>query len=423
MDKPIKSITPKFIKVELPEKKLSDYEEICPEVIADIKLLAQELSPLKIINVNATSFGGGVSVILKSLVPLLNDAGIDTTWYVIPPNDEFFEVTKTIHNHLQGKKGELSEKQRKTYLDYSKLLADLMDKEEADVIVFHDPQTLAMPHYMKQKNAYSIWRCHIDTSAPNKNTWDFLKPHFKNFDHYIFTMADFTNEDLEPEKISLITPVIDPLSEENKIIPKHEALSYLKQYGIDVTKPVITQVSRFDPWKDPLGVIDAYMLAKKKFPDLQLVFLSQLATDDPEGVRLYEEVRDYAENKPDITIILNPPENGKLLNALQTGSTIILQKSIKEGFGMTVTEAMWKSNVVIAGNTGGIKLQIEDGVNGFLTNSIEETAEKIIYALEHPGVIERIKEEAHLSVKSRYLTPHLIHNYLELIKKNYKKQL
>lgn len=412
-----------FNKIELQQKNLDDYIELCPEIISDIKNLATELKPLRIIHLNATSFGGGVPVLLKSLVPLMVDAGIDAEWYVLPPDDDFFEVTKTIHNHLQGKPGELTAKQKAVYRDYSKKLANLMEEENADVVVFHDPQTIAIPYYMNgnKDNFYKIWRCHIDTSTPNKSTWNSIKPFLGEFDHFIFTMDDFKNEDIPIEKLSLITPVIDPLCVENEEIPKHEALSYLKQYGLDITRPIITQVSRFDPWKDPKGVVDAFMLAKRKHPELQLVFLSQLATDDPEGVRLYEEVKNYVENKPDITIIINPPENGKVLNALQTGSTIILQKSLKEGFGMTVTEAMWKKNVVIAGNVGGIKLQIEDGVNGFLTNSIEETAEKIVYALEHPSVVERIKEEAYESVRSRFLTPHLLYNYLKLIRDGTRK--
>lgn len=406
-------------RIDCPPKHLDDYVSIVPNIIDQIRAAAKPLRGLKITHLNATSLGGGVAEILRSLVPLQKDIGLVPSWYTIPPKEEFFEVTKKIHNLMQGKEGNLTAKEKKIYLDHNRLIAQLLEKIETDVLAIHDPQPAAALHYIKVRNhKLAVWRSHIDTSHPNKKVWNFLTPFLDPFDHFVFTLPEYTNRRFPPKgKVSFITPVIDPLSPKNLLIDKTEARIYLERFGIDIGRPLVSQISRYDPWKDPEGVVDAYRLAKKKFPKLQLALVAQMTTDDPEGVRLYEQLKRYVEGEDGIFLLVNLPKNDEAVNAFQTGSDIILQKSIREGFGLTVTEAMWKKMPVIGGNVGGIKLQIKDGVNGFLVDSAEEAAEKIVYLLDNPGVREKVGRAAHESVKKKYLTPHKILNYLKLFRK------
>ncbi len=408
-------------RVNYSPKRLADYRSITPGVVDKIRQLAKSLQGLKMVHLNATPLGGGVAEMLRCSVPLQRDIGLDSTWYVIPPKKSFFEVTKEIHNFMQGKAGDLTEKQKKIYLDYNQQIAGLLAKIKADVFLVHDPQPAAALSFLKtQKPKLSIWRCHIDTSHPNKSVWNFLMPYLKSYDHFVFTMPDYIHQDFPLEKVSFITPVIDPLSEKNKLMAKTKAKQCLRKFGIDIRKPLITQVSRYDPWKDPRGVIDAYRLAKKKIPRLQLALVAQKANDDPEGEKVYQEIKDYAQNGEDIFLLVNLPNNDRAVNAFQAASDIVLQKSTREGFGLTVTEAMWKKAAVIGGNVGGIKLQIEDGVNGFLVNSFQEAAERIIYLFKNPQIKKKISRAAHDSVKSRFLMPHNLLNYLNLLKPHFE---
>lgn len=402
-------------KIDCPPKYLGDYYPTLPEVVQQIRKLGRPLRGLRVAHVNATSLGGGVAEILRSLVPLQRDIGLDSNWYIIPPNEKFFEVTKQIHNFLQGKEGDLTDEQKKIYLDHNSEIAGLLAKLKVDFVIVHDPQPAASLIFLDgQRPPFSIWRCHIDTSQPNKAVWNFLLPYLKAYDHFVFTMPEYTNEDFSTNKVSIITPTIDPLSPKNKLHKKSWAKKYLTRFGINPQKPLITQVSRFDPWKDPWGVIDAYRIAKKEMPHLQLALVAQMASDDPEGVKIYEDVKKYAKKEEGIFLLTNLPSNDLAINAFQGGSDIILQKSTREGFGMTVTEAMWKGAVVIGGNVGGIKYQIKDGFNGFLVRSPKEAAEKINYIFKNPAVAEKISHAAHLSVKNKFLTPHKILNYLKL---------
>ena len=404
--------------VDSPPKYLDDYASIVPEVVEKIRELAKPLKGLSVAHVNATALGGGVAEMLRSDVPLQRDVGLDARWYVIPPSDPFFEVTKEIHNTMQGKEGELTDEQKKTYLDHNKLIAELLAQVEADVLVIHDPQPAAALFFIGDRRAarLTIWRSHIDTSHPNLSVWNFLRPYLQTYDQYVFTLPDYTNQDFPDEQVSFITPVIDPLSEKNIAMDRDEARQYLERFGINIGKPLITQISRFDPWKDPEGVIDAYRMAKEDIPDLQLAMVAQMASDDPEGVRVYEQVKDYAEGEEGIFLLVNLPNNDTAVNAFQTGSDVVLQKSIREGFGLTVTEAMWKGAAVIGGNVGGIRLQIEDGASGYLVNSPEEAAERVIALMKDPGLKARISQAAHKSVKSKFLMPHKLLNYLNLFR-------
>lgn len=404
-----------LINVKVEPKHLDDYQQFTTEVNKKIKSLAENLAGLSVAHLNATAVGGGVAEMLKSVVPLQRDIGLDSQWYILPPDDAFFEVTKQLHNFLQGKEGELSLDDLQIYENYNKYIAKLIDEIETDILIIHDPQPAAALTYLKNdKPELTIWRCHIDTSHPNKKVWETFENYWKPYDHYVFTMEEYAHEFFPKDRLSLITPVIDPLSAKNKAMDVAEARMYLKQFDFDANTPFVTQVSRFDPWKDPLGVIDAFEIAKKEIPDLQLVLAAQMADDDPEGAVIYKKVKEYAEGKEGVHLIVNFPDNELFVNALQVSSTAILQKSIREGFGLTVTEAMWKTNAVIGGNVGGIKLQIEDGVSGFLVNSPMEAAEKIVYLCKNPHEKEKIAKAAHESVKKRFLMPHMILNYLNI---------
>lgn len=407
-------------KVDYQPKSLLEYTKLMPEVVKEIQSVAKDLKGLRVVHLNATAVGGGVAEILRSEVPLQTDTGLDESWYVIPPNMEFFEVTKKIHNLMQGKPGRLKTQEKKVYIQYNKFIAQALSElqPQPQILIIHDPQPAALISFLSEERPdFVIWRCHIDTSSPNPAMWQFLLPYLKCFDHFIFTLPEYTHKDFPPpNQSSFFTPVIDPFSAKNILMDKGQAKEYTKKFGIDIVKPLVTQVSRLDPWKDPLGVIDAYRLAKKEIPTLQLALVAQSATDDPEGEVLYTKVRDYIGGEKGIFLLVNLRNNDKAVNAFQTASSIILQKSIREGFGLTVTEAMWKGAVVIGGNVGGIKLQIKDGVNGFVVNSPIEAARKIIYVLNNPQIQEKISQNAHESVKNKFLMPHAIINYLNLFK-------
>lgn len=405
-------------KVECGVSSLEDYRSIVPDIVEKVRLLAKPLRGLRIVHINATAIGGGVAEMLKSEVPLQNDLGLKSSWYVIPPDEGFFTVTKAIHNFLQGKEGELNEEQKRVYLDYNQQIAGLLAQISTDVLIIHDPQPAAALSFLNgRKPKLAIWRCHIDTSTPNQSVWDFLLPYLKNFDRYVFTLPDYSNGVFDESKISYITPVIDPFSPKNVALPKAEAKEYLKKMGVDITKPLLTQISRLDPWKDPLGVIDAYRLAKRQLPSLQLALVAQMATDDPEGTVVYGQVKKHVAGERGIFIFVNLPDNDRAVNAFQVGSDVILQKSIREGFGLTVTEAMWKGAAVVGGNVGGIRAQIRDGENGFLVNSSTEAAERIVRVISEPHLKQKLSTAAHQTVLNSFLLPHKLLKFLELFDK------
>jgi len=336
----------------------------------------------------------------------MKDIGIDAEWKVMDAEDDFFEVTKTIHNGLQGMEVDLTEKMKKIYLETNKKNSDLGDY---DIFIIHDPQPVAVIKF-KERGKW-VWRCHIDTSKSNRKFVEFLKPYISEYDASIFTIKEFGNNIYDGKRF-YIAPSIDPLSEKNRNLKEKDIENVLSKYKIDMDIPIITQVSRFDPWKDPMGVIEAYRYVKKKIPS-QLILIGSMANDDPEGLYYYKKIKKYAKNERDIILLTNLDDAE--VNAFQRASDIVVQKSLREGFGLTVTEAMWKGKPVVATKVGGIPLQIEDGKNGFLVNDTRECAEKIIYLLKNKEKAEEIGEKARKTVKDKFLITRHILDYLRLM--------
>lgn len=403
--------------VTVKKKNFNDYRRfIEQDTMFELDFLVDKLKGKKIAMINATAYGGGVAEKLHSLVPLMQDMGVDIDWWTILGNEEFYNVTKRFHNCLQGQEGELSGSEMEIYLKYNQINASYMKDWHYDFIVIHDPQPAALIEWRgKECHEKWIWRCHIDTSFPNQEYWDFLYHYIAQYDAVIFTMPDYVKEGAAFKNITFITPSIDPLSLKNISLDKEEARAITSRFGVDAGRPLISQVSRFDPWKDPLGVIDAYKIVKKDFPSVQLALVGSMASDDPEGWDyLYRTLRRAGEDY-DIKVVTNFNGISDLeVNAFQTASDIILQKSLREGFGLTVAESLWKGTPVIGGNVGGIKLQIEDGVTGYLVNTVEECAEKVLTLLRNPVLAEEMREAAREKVRKEFLVTKNIQLYLRL---------
>ena len=401
--------------VTLRKMSLKDYAEIVGEnEINEIRTLAEKLAGKSAVHVNSTSFGGGVSEILRRLVPLMKDVGINAEWKVIKGDKEFFNVTKAFHNALQGKEILLTEEMKEVYLRYNKLNANLLDLGY-EYVVMHDPQPLAIINYHDERRGKWIWRCHIDLSQPNEGFWSFLKPFLANYDAFVFSLKKYVKSPLEKRDVAIISPSIDPLSDKNKPLPENQILATLERYDVDADRPVLTQVARFDPWKDPLGVIDMYKKVKKKMPKVQLLLITSMAPDDPEGWTYYEKTARHAGEDYDIHLLTDIMGVRDLeVNAFQRASDVALLKSIREGFGMTVTEALWKEVPVVGGNVGGIPLQVINGETGFLVNTVEEAAEKTLYLLKHPEEAEEIGKKGKEHVKENFLITRHLKDYLEL---------
>ncbi|MFB0514397.1 MAG: glycosyltransferase [Candidatus Bathyarchaeia archaeon] len=382
--------------------------------VEHIQSLAEEISGRSVVHVNSTSFGGGVAEILHRLVSLMQDVGLDAQWKVIKGTTEFFNATKTIHNALQGMRKPLTEELKSTYLQQNEANASQMNLDY-DHVVIHDQQPLALIDYYRKRHGKWIWRCHIDLSQPNQEFLRFLAPFIRLYDASIFTMKQFVSSSLKLKEVTIIPPSIDPLSDKNKSLPDTEILSVLNRYDVDPEKPVITQVARFDPWKDPLGVIDVYRLVKKKIPDVQLLLIGSMASDDPEGWIYLEKTARYAGEDYDIHLLTDlVGVHDVEVNAFQRASNVVLQKSLREGFGLTISEALWKGVPVVGANVGGIPLQVIDGVTGFLVDSVEKAAEKTIYLLKNPEVTKRMGEKGKEHVRRNFLITRHLEDYLKL---------
>jgi trehalose synthase len=401
--------------VALGNLSLKDYTQIVGEKeIKELLILAEKLAGKSVVHVNSTSFGGGVSEILRRLVPLMNGLGIDAEWKVIRGGKEFFDVTKSFHNALQGKEILLTEEMKEVYLRYNELNANLLDLDY-EYVVMHDPQPLAIINYHDERKGKWIWRCHIDLSQPNEGFWSFLEPFLANYDAFVFSLRKYVKKPLEKRICAIISPSIDPLGDKNKPLPENRILSTLERYDVDADRPVLTQVARFDPWKDPLGVIDVYRKVKKKIPEVQLLLITSMAPDDPEGWTYYERTARHAGEDYDIHLLTDIMGVRDLeVNAFQRASDVALLKSIREGFGMTVTEALWKEVPVVGGNVGGIPLQVINGETGFLVNTVEEAAEKTLYLLKHPEEAEEMGKKGKEHVKENFLITRHLEDYLEL---------
>jgi trehalose synthase len=350
------------------------------------------------------------------MVPLMRSVGLKAEWKVIDGSDDFFNVTKTMHNGLQGMNVSLSDQMQKLYLENNEKNAPRLDLHH-DYVVIHDSQPAATIINYRIRVGKWIWRCHVDISNPYVETMLFLTPIISQYDALIFSMEQYVQEPLRSRKIAIIAPSIDPLSDKNKPLSREVVDSVLKKYNVDVEKPIIAQVSRFDPWKDPLGVIDVYRTVKKKVPNVQLLLIASMAKDDPEGWAYYEKTARYAGIDGDIHLLTDLKGVGNIeVNAFQRASSVVLQKSTREGFGLSVTEALWKEKPVIGGNVGGIPLQVINGKTGFLVGSVDEAAEKTVYLLKNPSVARKMGQEGKMHVLNNFLITRHLEDYLKLFR-------
>jgi trehalose synthase len=388
--------------------KLEEYIPIVGQsVIDDLRLLAKRLEGKKVQQINSTAVGGGVAEILTRAIPILRELGVDTGWDVIKGGEQFFEVTKKFHNALHGRAQEVNQRDFDIFMDASEENIKGMDIY-GDIVFIHDPQPIAL--IKKKRDNKWIWRCHIDVSEPNQRVWDFLNDFIVNYDSAVFSAPSFSRP--MPIRQFLISPSIDPLSDKNKELPEELINSVLRKYEIIQDKPIITQISRFDRLKDPVGVIRAYQQVKK-YIDCQLILAGGSASDDPEGIEVLEEVREKAKQDKDIHVLLLP-QNDIEVNALQRASTVIIQKSIREGFGLTVAEALWKGKPVVASNVGGIPLQIKHKYSGLLCHSIDGAAFAIKQLLNSPGYARRLGENGKENVRNNFLLTRHLKEYMLL---------
>lgn len=391
---------------------LFDYREVVgPDVIEELTILASHVGGRTIKMVNSTAVGGGVAEMLHRVVPLLNELGVKVSWEVIKGDEPFYEITKSFHNGLQGKAQIFFEAEFEKYLSVNRMNAKEFIFEE-DLIVIHDPQPAAMIlHKSNMKNRW-VWRCHIDLSRPNAQLWQFLRPIIEKYDAAIFTSPLFSPELAIPQY--QFYPAIDPLDDKNRELEESFIDGVFEKYGILRDKPVVTQISRYDPWKDPVGVVQAFKLARK-YVDCRLLLVGDKAADDPESDKILELVRNEAGNDPDIHILLFSPSIPLEINAFQRGSQVILQKSLKEGFALTVAEALWKGRPVIGGAVGGIPAQIIDGHTGLLVHTVEGASLAIRSLLNQPELATRLGENGKRRVRNEFLITKKLKRYLLLL--------
>lgn len=391
---------------------LSDYAQIVgEEKIEELYLLARHIGGRSLRMVNSTAVGGGVAEMLQRTVPLMNELGIHTSWDVIKGGEDFFHVTKSFHNALQGNMAPLDKRAFKTYLDTVEMNASQMQLDD-DVVVIHDPQPAALISHFPNRRGRWVWRCHIDLSNPNPQVWDFLKPTVSRYDAAIFSHPIFSRRLPIPQY--RFYPAIDPLSDKNRDIDEQLVKDTFVKFGVPRDKPVITQVSRFDPWKDPIGVIEAFRKARRSI-NCRLLLVGDRAADDPEADVMVEKMHEAAEGDPDIHIVYLRPSIPIEINAIQRGSTIVLQKSIREGFALTVAEALWKRRPVIAGAVGGIPSQIKHTLTGMLVHSVDGASYYIRVLLSHPDMANRLGDHGHDHIREHFLITKLVKRYLLLM--------
>jgi trehalose synthase len=391
---------------------LRDYEKVVgSEVMDEIRMVASHVCHKSLQNINSTPVGGGVAEILTRMIPLLRELGVNASWDVIKGDEAFFNVTKAFHNALHGNKETITKKMLEVYRENTAMNLRHMNLT-GDVIMIHDPQPAGLILRKPEIGRQWIWRCHIDVSRPDAVTWDFLRPYVEKYDAAIFSMPEFAQQLPQPQ--FMIAPSIDPLSDKNKDLDPTYIRMVLENYGLNPERPIVTQISRFDRLKDPLGVIHAYRLIRKHC-DCQLVLAGGAADDDPEGKEVLREVQEAAAADPDIHVLLLPPFSDLEINALVRGSTLVFQKSIKEGFGLTVSEALWKGKPVIGGAVGGIKIQILNGITGFLVHSPEGAANRAIELLLNPSLRQKMGENGRRHVKENFLITRHVKDYLLLM--------
>lgn len=386
--------------------QLEDYEPLIGAAAVDrILAKARKLQDLHVVNVNSTYYGGGVAELLSSMTILMNQVGIRTGWRVIQGSPDFFSITKKMHNALQGGEINLTERKKQIFEEvvYENALRNHL---EHDVVIIHDPQPLPLICHYRKRGPW-IWRCHVDLSTPHPGLWAYLTPFVERYDAVIFSIPEYAQQLSTPQLFFM--PAIDPFSIKNQPLTEAEIQERLDHYHIPTDLPLVVQVSRFDHWKDPRGVIQAFCIARREV-DCTLVLLGNVATDDPEGPEIYESLLESQEER----IIILSVQDTALVNALQRRAAVVLQKSLREGFGLTVAEALWKGTPVIGGNVGGIRYQIQDGVNGFLVNSVEEAAARLVQLLKDPDLRRRLGEAGRETVRQKFLLSRNLEQYLDL---------
>jgi len=394
---------------------LDEYREIAGhDVVEHLRQLARPLEGLRVVHINSTKVGGGVAEILHKMVPLMQELGIQTAWEVITGEPDFYRCTKAFHNAIQGNQVQIPEGDLRTFEETNRKAADSLREvlQDADVVIVHDPQPAALIDSFPGRKGKWVWRCHIDASRPFRPVWRFLRDYVARYDASIFSLAAFAQR--LPHPVYLVAPSIDPFHEKNVDLPEDEVQEVCKHFGIDRERPLILQVSRYDRFKDPIGVIRAYKLAKGFLPSLQLVLAGGGASDDPEGEAVVKEVRAAAEGQEDLKVLLLPGDAHRMINALQRAAHVVLQKSIREGFGLTVAEAMWKMKPVIGGDTGGIRIQVVNHHTGFLVSSPEGAALRIRYLLDHPPLLREMGHKAKEFVRENFLITRHLREYLTL---------
>jgi trehalose synthase len=401
--------------VNVGHKSLRDYASLATRgLMDDIGRLAEPLKGKRVLHLSATAFGGGVAEINYTLVPLMQDAGLEVEWRIIRGAEDFFNVTKTIHNALQGDEHGLAPSHHEIFGRYQELNARELD-DDYDFVIVHDPQPVGLIDHFPDSKAQWIWRGHIDFSAPNPEVLQFLLPSIARYDATVFHLPEYAPRVQGLPPAYIWPPAIDPLAPKNMALSPEDAAYIVDQFGIDVERPLLTQVSRFDPWKDPLGVIDAYRAVKAEVPEVQLALVGSMAHDDPEGWHYYNRTVEYAAGDPDVYILSNLNNVGSVeVNAFQVHSRVVLQKSIREGFGLTVSEGLWKARPTVAGRVGGIVVQITDGETGRLVDSPEECAEACVEVLRDPETarLRALRGKEH--VRRHFLTPRLLRDWLTL---------
>lgn len=404
--------------ISVGEASLEQYRPIVGgKKIEELKLLGEKLSGRRVCHVNSTSYGGGVAEILKRLVPLMEAVGLDVDWQVIKGSNEFFNVTKTIHNGLQGMRVHLTDEMKRTYLFVNEMNAKELCFDH-DFVVIHDPQPAPTISYYGTRSGKWIWRCHIDSSNPDKDVIDFISPFILQYDALIFTLPQYVPELMKRKEIAIIPPSIDPLSAKNNPLQENTIQSILEKYDVDADDPILTQVARFDPWKDPLGAIDVYRTVKKKLPKVQLLLITNMAPDDPEGWVYYEKIARHSGGDYNIHLLTDLiGVRDTEVNAFQRASDVILQMSTREGFGLTVAEALWKGVPVVGRNVGGIPLQIVNNETGFLVENVGEAAEKTLYLLSHPNKGKEMGEKGRKHILQNFLVTRHLEDYIRLFGK------
>ena len=400
--------------VSVGHKALGDYRHLIGRsLVEEIQELAEPLKGKRVLHLSATAMGGGVSEILYALVPLMRDAGLETEWHIILGREEFFNVTKLLHNALQGSPHGLTKEDWATYDHYNQLNARELEGEY-DYVIVHDPQPAALRNYLNGPPGHWIWRCHIDLSTPNGEVLERIVPIVQPYECKVFHLQSYVPDGVDG-KVEIVPPAIDPLSPKNMALSPEDAAFVCDQFGVDVDRPLICQVSRFDPWKDPLGVIDSYRIVKKKIKGVQLALVGSMATDDPEGWDFFQKTHEHAAGDEDIKILNNLNNVGAIeVNAFQSQADVVMQKSLREGFGLTVTEALWKGRATVAGNVGGIPLQIIDGETGYLISSPDEAADRALRVLRDPALAKRLGRAGKERARELFLTPRLLRDWLRL---------